>query len=127
MSSAATNLSPIRHSTGSIKVSHANNGDDENEQAVDVTRFVSACTLLGEKHQEFAALGVELRFDEYVRNRALEMAIPVLEDIATDLKSHASGLAQWTIESAGRNEVIKRDIDRNWQLLKALGAEEARG
>ncbi|OCW55890.1 hypothetical protein AWJ14_11675 [Hoeflea olei] len=83
--------------------------------------FISACFELAKTHPAFAGIAGSDAPKTAVMAAALENASPVLAALGDSLDAHIQDLALWNIRAAGKNEVISRDIERNWMELKKLG------
>lgn len=71
----------------------------------------------------FTALADEPESRSALIGSALDDTLPVLADVADRLDSQADRMAVWNIRAAGLNEIILRDIERNWASIKALSPD----
>jgi len=92
-----------------------------NQAYADWMEFIAACFDLGRTHPSFAVIAAEDKPEDIVISKAIEAAAPVLAEIGDSLDSQAEELAIWNIRAAGKNQIIRGDIQRNWLALEKLG------
>lgn len=91
----------------------------------DLLEFRSACFALSALNDRLALIGGDPSLTRSHIGMALDGTISVLESIADRLEAQASNLRSWNVEAAGRNEIIRGEIDRNWVLVEQLKTDLA--
>ena len=92
-------------------------------EIVDQFRFVEACFAMASLNPHLAAIAGEPELRPALIGSALDDTLPVLADVADRLDKQADRMAVWNIKAAGLNEIILRDIERNWTLMERLGPD----
>jgi hypothetical protein len=87
---------------------------------IDQLGFLRACFDLADLNAGFAALAGESMPREEMIGRALDSTIPIMSEVADRLEAEAERLHHWNISAAGKNEVIRQAIERNWSSIKKL-------
>lgn len=87
---------------------------------MDQLAFLRACFDLAGLDGSFAALAGESIAEEDMIVKALDKTIPVMSEIANRLETEAKLLHSWNITNAGKNEVIRQAIKRNWSAIEKL-------